>query len=322
MAVAYCICDVEIRRYAPLELSASPIKILGRWVNQACYHSLASFYRRIKYNGLASPRPNEIMTELTNKLVLREDHRGIATLTLNRPDQFNALSDALIAELESNFDAIEQDKSVRVVIVKANGRAFSVGHDLKEMRNQPEREYVNSLFSRFGAVMQRMVNLPQPVIASVHAVATAGGCQLVASADLAVASEAAKFAVSGIKLGLFCATPAVALSRNISRKRALEMLLTGDFIDAETACDYGLINRVVPANQLDETVLALAESIASKPPVAVRRGKALFYQQLNHPLDSAYALASDAITCNLFEPETLEGVDAFIEKRKPAWKRS
>lgn len=260
------------------------------------------------------------MSENTN-LLLREDHHGITTLTLNRPDKFNALSEGLIAALTETLDAIKADDSVRVVIIKANGRAFCVGHDLKQMRANSRHDAIKALFTRCGEMMQRLESLPQPVIASVHAVATAAGCQLAAACDLAVASEKAKFAVSGITLGLFCATPAVALSRNVGRKAAMEMLLTGDFVDAQTAREYGLVNRVVAHDVLADTVLELAEKIASKPPAAIRMGKALFYQQLNKPLDQAYALASETITCNMMLDDTLEGVDAFIEKRKPVWAR-
>ena len=253
--------------------------------------------------------------------VARVDSNGITTLTLNRPDQFNALSEALLDQLTQLLTEISEDNSVRVVIIKANGRAYCVGHDLKEMRESTDKKHLKSLFSKAGEVMLRVNNLPQPVIASVHSVATAGGCQLVAACDLAVASEKAKFAVSGIKLGLFCSTPAVALSRNITQKKAMEMLLTGDFIDASTALNYGLVNQVVPAESLDEATMTLAEKIASKPPAAVQMGKALFYKQLSQPLDTAYQQASETIACNMLLDETQEGVDAFIEKRSPKWQR-
>ena len=261
------------------------------------------------------------MTQIDCDTVVRVDNDGITTLTLNRPDQFNALSEALLSQLDQMLTEIGEDDSIRVVIIKANGRAYCVGHDLKEMREQTDKAYLNSLFSKAGEIMLRIKNLPQPVIASIHAVATAEGCQLVAACDLAVASEKARFAVSGIKLGLFCSTPAVALSRNISQKRAMEMLLTGEFIDAETALSYGLVNQVVPPDSLDEATLALAEKIASNPPAAVRMGKALFYQQAGQPLDAAYRQASETITCNMLLDETLEGVDAFIDKRAPNWER-
>lgn len=261
------------------------------------------------------------MQSASDSLILRDDQMGICTLTLNRPDKFNALSAATIDALTKQLDAIREDTSVRVVVIKANGRAFCVGHDLKEMREADDPKLIKQLFSHCGAMMQRLEKLPQPVIASVHAVATAAGCQLVAACDLAIASEKAKFAVSGINLGLFCSTPAVALSRNLGRKQALEMLLTGDFIDAATAKSYGLVNQVVAAEQLDQAVASMAEKIAAKPPEAVKMGKALFYKQLNQPLAEAYELANEAITCNFYLEPTLEGVDAFLEKRDPAWKR-
>ncbi len=254
-------------------------------------------------------------------LLLREDNNGITTLTLNRPAQFNALSGELLAAMTQALDAIKADAAVRVVILKASGRAFCVGHDLKEMRANSNREFIKDLFGRCGAMMQRIEALPQPVIASVHATATAAGCQLAAACDLAVASDKARFAVSGITLGLFCSTPAVALSRNIGRKAAMEMLLTGEFIDAPTAKEQGLVNQVVTADELDAAVLAMAEKIAAKPPSAIQLGKELFYQQLGKPLDEAYTLASEAITCNMLMDDTLEGVDAFIEKRQPNWAR-
>ena len=261
------------------------------------------------------------MQSTTDSLVLRDDQQGICTLTLNRPDKFNALSAAMIEALTAQLDAIREDAQVRVVVIKANGRAFCVGHDLKEMREGDDLKLIKQLFSNCGAMMQRLESLPQPVIASVHAVATAAGCQLVAACDLAVASEKAKFAVSGINLGLFCSTPAVALSRNLGRKQALEMLLTGDFIDAATAKSYGLVNQVVPADQLEQAVTTMAEKIAAKPPEAVKMGKELFYKQLNQPLAAAYELANEAITCNFYLEDTLEGVDAFLQKRDPTWKR-
>ncbi len=259
------------------------------------------------------------MTAKNDDCLLRENQNGITTLILNRPDQFNALSKALLERLELELKEIRNDNSVRVVIIRAKGRAYCVGHDLKEMRNKTDKVFLSSLFTLAATVMQIIESLPQPVIASVHSVATAGGCQLVAACDLAIASETAKFAVSGIKLGLFCSTPAVALTRNISRKRAMEMLLTGDFIGAQTALEYGLINKVVPADSLDKAVQILAKKIAAKPRVAVEMGKALFYQQLNQPLDKAYEIASETISSNMLHEDTLEGVDAFIEKRKPKW---
>lgn len=260
------------------------------------------------------------MTESTS-VVLRADHNGIATITLNRPAQFNALSNEVLAALTQTLQDISQDESVKVVVIKANGRAFCGGHDLKEMRADSSPEVIKDLFTRCGTMMQLIQAMPQPVIASVHAVATAAGCQLVAACDLAIASTNAKFAVSGINLGLFCSTPAVALSRAIGKKHALEMLLTGDFIDAATAERYGLVNKVVAPEELDQAVEAMAAKIAAKLPVAVKMGKELFYKQLNQPLAAAYEMANEAITCNFLDKDTLEGVDAFIEKRAPNWKR-
>jgi enoyl-CoA hydratase/carnithine racemase len=253
-------------------------------------------------------------------VLLREDAGGVATLTLNRPDQFNALSEALLAELQFALDSIADDPAVRVVVLAAAGRAFCAGHDLKEMRANVRREYYEDLFRRCGRVMTRIVRLPKPVIARVHGTATAAGCQLVATCDLAVAAEKAKFAVSGVNLGLFCSTPAVALSRNLSRKQAFEMLVTGDFIDAATAMQRGLVNRVVPAEELDSAVAHYTESTVDKLPFAVAMGKQMFYKQIEKGLEEAYELASGAMACNMIDEDTGEGVDAFIEKRTPVWK--
>ena len=244
---------------------------------------------------------------------------GIATLTLNRPAQYNALSEALLDELGRALDRLAGDQSVRVVVLAANGKAFCAGHDLKQMRRHDDHAYQHKLFSKCSEVMTKLVSLPQPVIARVQGMATAAGCQLVASCDLAVAADTAQFAVSGVRVGLFCSTPAVALSRNISRKRAMEMLLTGEFIDADTALRYGLINRSVAAHELDNAVDELACGIASKPPRVIQLGKQRFYRQLEQGLGNAYAGATDTMSDNMMLPETREGIDAFIEKRKPDW---
>lgn len=258
----------------------------------------------------------------TESLVLREDRDdGITTLTLNRADKYNALSDDLLAALQQRIDELKQDQSARVVILAARGKAFSAGHDLKEMRSRHGQEYYNALFRQCSDVMLGLLSIPQPVIARVHGMATAAGCQLVANCDLAVASTEAKFAVSGVNLGLFCSTPGVALSRNVPRKRAFEMLITGDFIDAHTASDWGLVNRAVEPEELDEAVMALAGNIASKTPVAVRTGKRVFYEQIVKDLPDAYAHAGEVMACNMMEEDTVEGVDAFLEKRKPSWHR-
>jgi enoyl-CoA hydratase/carnithine racemase len=250
----------------------------------------------------------------------RDDADGVTTLTLDRPDQFNALSEALIGELAEALESVAKDPRVRVVVLAGAGRAFCAGHDLREMRARPDTEWHRELFSRCAAMMQALPQLPQPVIARVHGVATAAGCQLVASCDLAVASSAARFATSGINLGLFCATPAVAVTRNLSRKSAFELLFTGEFIGAERACELGLVNRVVAPEALDETVAALARSLAAKPREAVRAGKALFYRQLGRPTADAYLDAAAVMAANLSEGDAIEGIDAFLEKRSPRWR--
>jgi len=253
-------------------------------------------------------------------ILLRDDSDGVTTLTLNRPEQFNALSGELLDELQATLDAIAKDASVRVVVIAARGRGFCAGHDLKEIRALGTQDRIEDLFRKCSKVMVSIVSLPQPVIARVHATATAAGCQLVAQCDLAVAAESAKFAVSGVNFGLFCSTPSVALARNVGRKQAMEMLLTGEFIDAPTAKTYGLVNRVVPAGELDAEVAKLAATLAAKPQGAVASGKRAFYRQLEMGLESAYALASEVISCNAASAEGREGMDAFIEKRPPSWK--
>ena len=249
------------------------------------------------------------------------NQNGIAALTLNRPAQYNALSEELLDELDRALDRIAGDESIRVLVLAANGKAFCAGHDLKQMRRHDDHAYQHELFSKCSGIMTKLVSLPQPVIARVQGMATAAGCQLVASCDLAVAADTAQFAVSGVRVGLFCSTPAVALSRNISRKRALEMLLTGDFINADTALKYGLINRSVEAGELDNAVDQLASSIASKPARVTQLGKRRFYRQLEEGLENAYAGATDTMSDNMMLPETREGIDAFIEKREPNWPR-
>lgn len=252
-------------------------------------------------------------------LLLRSDADGVTTLTLNRPDQFNALSRDLLAVLQDTLDAIRTDASVRVVVIAAAGRAFCAGHDLKEMRSDPSHAFQQALFRQCSKVMTTLTELPQPVIARVQGTATAAGCQLVAQCDLAVAVEGAKFAVSGINLGLFCATPGVALARNIGRKAAFEMLATGEFIDAARARELGLVNRVVPAAALDQAVVELAARLVARPAVSLSRGKQLFYRQLEMGLEAAYQLASETMACNMGDAAAQEGIDAFIEKRLPRW---
>ena len=253
-------------------------------------------------------------------ILLREDKEGVATLTLNRPTQFNSLSEEMLNELQAALDGLAADASVRVVVVAGAGKAFCSGHDLKQMRANHGKAYMQKLFRQCGRVMMTITVMPQPVIARIHGIATAAGCQLVAMCDLAVAAESAKFAVSGINLGLFCATPSVALGRAMGRKQAMEMLLTGDFIDAAEAQRRGLVNRVVALEQLDAEVKKLTDSICAKSPVAVAMGKQMFYKQLEMGLDGAYQLASETMACNMMADDAAEGIDAFMQKRKPEWK--
>ena len=253
-------------------------------------------------------------------ILLREDAQGVATLTLNRPAQFNALSKELLTALQTELASIAIDKAIRVVVITGAGKAFCVGHDLKEMRAQHTKKYMQDLFGQCAEVMLSITRMPQPVIARVQGVATAAGCQLVATCDLAVAAEQARFAVSGINVGLFCSTPAVALSRAMARKEAMEMLLTGEFIDAAEAARRGLINHVVPLENLDSEVQRLVDSIVSKSSVAIAMGKQLFYQQLDTGLEAAYQLAAETMACNMMTEDAAEGIDAFMQKRTPTWK--
>ena len=252
-------------------------------------------------------------------LLHHQDSRGVVTLTLNRPLAFNALSEALLEALQAALDAIASDEAARVLVIAANGKAFCAGHDLKEMRAKPSRLYYDRLFAQCGHMMMSLQKLSVPVIAKVQGMATAAGCQLVAQCDLAVAAQEAKFAVSGVNLGLFCSTPSVALTRNLSRKAAFEMLVTGEFISAQQALDKGLLNRVVPAEQLDAEVEVLAARIVSKPRVALAMGKALFYRQLETGIQAAYDDAAQTMACNMMDSATQEGVQAFIDKRPPNW---
>ena len=256
-----------------------------------------------------------------NTILLRDDRDGVATLTLNRPRQFNALSQAMLDALQCAVDAIAADASVRVVVLAGAGKAFCAGHDLKEMRAQPDKAYQQALFRKCGKMMMKLVGLPQPVIARVHGMAVAAGCQLVAMCDLAVAADTVKFAVSGVNLGLFCSTPAVPLSRNLPRKQAFEMLVTGEFMDAQSALSRGLVNRVVPADQLDAGVKKLTDSILAKSPAAVAMGKQAFYRQVEMGLEAAYQLAAETMACNMMAEDAQGGIDAFIGKQPmPQWK--
>lgn len=252
-------------------------------------------------------------------MLLRHDLNGVATLTLNRPRQFNALSFALLRELSAALDDIAKDKRVRVVVIAGAGPAFCAGHDLKEMRANREREFLTSLFQLCANVFLKMARIPQPVIAKAHGIATAAGCQMVAACDLAIASTAAKFATSGINVGLFCSTPGVALARNIHRKHAMEMLLTGEFIDAETALARGLVNRVVEAEQLESETESLARTICEKPPEIIAAGKRAFYRQIEQTMEEGYHIACQTMLDNILAGDALEGLDAFLEKRQPKW---
>jgi enoyl-CoA hydratase/carnithine racemase len=252
-------------------------------------------------------------------LVLQQRRDGAAWLTLNRPEQYNALSEEMLAALQAALDSLAADTSVRVVVLSGAGKAFCAGHDLKQMKAHPNRDYYRRLFDDCSRLMLRIQTLPQPVIARVQGIATAAGCQLVAMCDLAVAADTARFAVSGINVGLFCATPSVALSRNIGRKAAFEMLTTGEFIDAATAAQHGLINRCVPVDRLDREVDRLTTAIAAKPAAVVAAGKALFYRQLEMGVAPAYQIAGEAMACNMIGDFAQEGVAAFIEKRPPNW---
>lgn len=259
-------------------------------------------------------------TTATEPALLVDAVDGIATITLNRPAQFNALSSSLIGELQVELDRLAADRSVRVIVLAASGRGFCAGHDLKEIRAMQDVADVEALFGRCSRMMMTMTTLPQPVIAKVHGIATAAGCQLVATCDLAVASTAATFATPGVNIGAFCATPSVALGRAVGRKHAMQMLLTGEPIDAERAFEIGLVNLVVPPEELDAAVARLAGIVASKSPHAIATGKQVFYRQLDMPLGEAYGIAGHAIACGFFSEDGREGVDAFLGKRPPVWK--
>lgn len=252
-------------------------------------------------------------------VLVREDRDGVAWLTMNRPQQMNLLTGEMLTALQQAFDAIAEDASVRVVVLAAAGKGFCAGHDLKEIRALKEQPKIQELFAQCSRMMLSIPKLPRPVIARVQGAAAAAGCQLVAQCDLAIASDAAKFTTPGVTWGFFCSTPGVAIGRNLQRKHALEMLLTGDLIDARRALEWGLVNRVVPVEQLDAEVEKLARQLTAKPPQTVAAGKRAFYQQMDLGLERAYALASEVIACSFGTEEGREGMDAFIEKRKPNW---
>jgi len=258
-------------------------------------------------------------------LVLREDRAGVPHLTMNSPGNLNALSEAMLAALKAQCDALSEDKTTRVVVLKGAGKVFCAGHDLKEMTAGRQAAdggaaYFNDLFQRCGDLMKSLQSLPQPVIAQVHGIATAAGCQLVATCDLAIAAQGTRFGVNGINIGLFCSTPMVALTRNVSRKMAFEMLTTGDFIGAQRAAELGLINHAVAPDDLAATTDLMAEKLASKLNPALRIGKGAFYRQAEMPLEQAYEYTGAVMAENMMLPETAEGVSAFLEKRTPDWK--
>jgi len=259
-------------------------------------------------------------TEVEAPHVLREDRDGIATLTLNRGDRMNPLSTAMLSALQAELDRVAKDADAKVVVLAGAGKHFCAGHDLREMRSHPGKAWQKALFEQCSEVMLSLVRLPQPVIARVQGVAVAAGCQLVSMCDLAVASGLAQFALPGIKSGIFCTTPGVGVARNLARKHALEMLFTGDLIDAKTALSWGLVNRVAPPADLGAEVDKLAGKILAHSAAVVSMGKRFFYDQVEKDLAGAYALASEGMACNMMLEDAAEGIDAFIAKRKPDWR--
>jgi len=263
-----------------------------------------------------APSKNEVEAPY----VLRSDADGIATLTLNRGDRLNPLSSAMLAALQAELDRMGPDRSIRVIVIAGAGKHFCAGHDLREMRSHPDKAWQSALFEQCSRVMLTLIRLPQPVIARVQGVAVAAGCQLVSMCDLAVAADVARFALPGITSGIFCTTPGVGVARNLARKHALEMLFTGDQIDASTAKRWGLVNRVVPLAELDAAVAMLARKVASHSPAVVKLGKQFFYEQVEKGIADAYALSSEGMACNMMLEDAAEGIDAFIAKRPPDWK--
>ena len=246
---------------------------------------------------------------------------GVRTLTMNRGERFNALSREMLAALEAAIDAAGDDASVRAVVIAGEGRGFCAGHDLRELRAHDDSAWQRELFDACSRVMVKLTRLPQPTIARVHGIATAAGCQLVSMCDLAVAASEARFALPGINVGVFCSTPAVGVARNVARKRVMEMLVTGDPIDAQTALDWGLVNRVVPAAELDAAVAFFTGRIVARSASVMALGKRAFYAQVDRPLGDAYAYTSEVMACNLGDPDSGEGIDAFLEKRAARWNR-
>ena len=251
--------------------------------------------------------------------VLRDVRDGVCTLTLNRGDRYNALSRDMLGALEAQIDWVATASEVRVVVIAASGKGFCAGHDLKELRAHPDLAWQRELFAGCNRVMMKLTQIPQPVIARVHGIASAAGCQLVAMCDLAVAAQTARFALPGVNIGVFCSTPAVGVARNIGRKRVMQMLLTGEAVDAATAHAWGLVNDVVPADELDQAVARFTQAVLAKSAVIVALGKRAFYRQVEAPLTEAYCDMGDVMAANLLEPDAAEGIDAFLQKRPPGW---
>ncbi|HTP53006.1 MAG TPA: enoyl-CoA hydratase [Anaeromyxobacteraceae bacterium] len=259
---------------------------------------------------------------LQTPFVTRQAAGGVITLTLNRGERFNPLSSGMIAALEAALDAVEADRDARVVVLAGAGRGFCAGHDLKEMRgHSDDKAWQEKLFADCSRMMVKLTQLPQPVIARVHGIATAAGCQLVSMCDLAVAGTEARFALPGVNVGLFCSTPAVGVARNVGRKRAMEMLLTGELFDAATALSWGLVNRVVPPGELDAEVARFASTIVARSGDVIATGKRAFYRQIERPLTEAYALTTETMACGMLQPDAAEGIDAFLGKRPARWTR-
>lgn len=259
-------------------------------------------------------------TTVKEALLLREDNEGVATLALNRPDKYNPLSSEMLTAMQHELDSIAVDPNVRVVVLTAEGKAFCAGHDFKEMRAHPEKDFYDALFQQCSRMMMSLIQLPQPVIAKINGIATAAGCQLVGVCDLAVAADTARFATSGVRFGLFCSTPSVSVSRNLSRKEAMEILLTGEFISAVEAERKGLINRAVPADELDAVVKEFTDAIVAKSAVAISMGKEMFYKQIEMGMREAYAYTGEVMARNMMADDAQEGFSAFLEKRQPVWK--
>jgi enoyl-CoA hydratase/carnithine racemase len=262
---------------------------------------------------------NPPLEAATTPCVLSRSKDGVRTLTLNRGERFNPLSEAMIAALRAELERVASDASIRSVVIAAEGKGFCAGHDLKELRAHPDLEWQQKLFGACNELMLLLTRLPQPVIARVHGIATAAGCQLVSMCDLAVAADTARFALPGVNVGVFCTTPAVGVARNVGRKRVMEMLLTGETIDAPTALAWGLVNRVVPFTELDAAVAHYTGIIGARSARVIAQGKKAFYAQVDLGLAPAYALAGKTMACSLLDPDAGEGIDAFVEKRAPKW---